>query len=104
MPSGRTSTPKPEPLWAFFVDPSPPTGGRPVMCDQYAKDYARLDAISRRRALTLAESLRLEECINRIDQREGWRERKRGHRQSSNAANRIIGCGKVSGDQSRAGA
>ena len=51
--------------------------GRPFADDSYARDYARLDRLSRTRALTLEESLRLEECIRRLDRRAGWRESNR---------------------------
>lgn len=52
--------------------------GRPLITgDDYATDFERLDALSRERALTMPESLRLEECIEQIDKRVYWRRRKR---------------------------
>lgn len=55
-----------------------PGAGRKLGYDpvETAAEYARLDALSRTRALTLTESLALECCIHRIDGRGVWRRAK----------------------------
>ena len=58
-------------------------GGRPIQKDRTLLDYRRLDALSRERALSNAESYRLEECIRHLDRRADWREQKRKQRESS---------------------
>ena len=55
-------------------------GGRPLSFDSYERDYRLLDRLSRVRALTLPESLRLEECVRVLDRRAGWRLSKRQRR------------------------